>query len=128
MEELALAQRRTADLVAGLTEAVKTLVGHVDQLRGWSLEYRSQRHAPAYLRRLLRGVHAASSEEVAKLVEEAEEKGLLTSAEAEDVLRADLVCTGRLQKDRQQRVRANVEVSRFHVQGAHHHPWSAHRA
>lgn len=111
LDELAAAQHRTENRVEELANAVKALVGHVDTLRGWSLEYRFQRHAPAYLGPLLRRIHVLTPEELATLVEDAEDSGLLEAKEATSLLQADVVCNGRLQKDRDRKVWAVVEVS-----------------
>jgi prefoldin subunit 5 len=111
VEELTEAQRTTEVRLTKLENTVQVLVGHVDQLRGWSLEYRYQRHAPAYLLRLLRHVHVLAPEDLARLLEEAEERGVVSQEEVEEVLRADLVCSGRLQKGRKQKAWAVVEVS-----------------
>jgi len=111
VEELTEAQRTTEVRLTKLENTVQVLVGHVDQLRGWSLEYRYQRHAPAYLLRLLRHVHVLAPEDLARLLEEAEERGVVSQEEVEEVLRADLVCSGRLQEGRKQKAWAVVEVS-----------------
>ncbi|MFN3412563.1 MAG: hypothetical protein ACK42L_00680, partial [Thermoanaerobaculum sp.] len=44
-------------------------------------------------------------------VEDAEDRGLLEAKEATSLLQADVVCSGRLQKDRERKVWAVVEVS-----------------
>ncbi|MGC8917320.1 MAG: hypothetical protein ACP5NF_10125 [Thermoanaerobaculum sp.] len=111
MAELARSAERTQRELEGLGQVVRTLTSHVDKLRGWQLEYHHQRYAPAYFGPLLRRIHVLSNEEVARLVEDAEDKGLITGEEAYGVIKADVVCTGRLKSRPQEEVYAVAEVS-----------------
>lgn len=87
MAELAEAQRDTERRLARLT----TVVG---RLQGAELERRYRERAPAYFAPLLRRIRALSSEDLARMIDEAEEQGLISAEERGELLATDVVVTG----------------------------------
>ncbi|MER3404017.1 MAG: hypothetical protein C4289_01585 [Chloroflexota bacterium] len=64
------------------------------ELRGDALERRYREHAGAYFGRLVRPAYALSDGELAELVGAAEDAGLLSPDEVDDVRAADLIVRG----------------------------------
>ncbi len=87
MAELAEAQRDTERRLARLT----TVVG---RLQGAELERRYRERAPAYFAPLLRRIRALSSEDLARMIDEAEEEGLISAEGRGELLATDVVVTG----------------------------------
>jgi vacuolar-type H+-ATPase subunit I/STV1 len=110
---LAEAQQRTEERLAVLTDALQTLtsrVGGLDRsvqvlhddlskLKGYALEARYYRHAPAYFAPLVRRTRVLDLGELQALLEEAVDRGQLSESEALDVVLADVVVRGRRQAD-----------------------------
>jgi hypothetical protein len=110
LERLAAAQERTE---AALERLVATVERHSDQigrLQGWQLEDRYRGRAAAYFSSILRRLHRLEDEEVATLVENAQDQGIITEVERRDALRIDVVVRGRRRNDDQPAYLA-VEVS-----------------
>jgi len=101
VRELAAAQRRTEERVEQLATVMQQLVARVGQLtddvgtlKGYVLERKYRERAPAYFEGLLRGIHALSAEEVARLVDEAVSRGGLSTEDRRAILETDLVIRG----------------------------------
>ncbi len=106
LTQLAEAQQHAAVQIAELARALAQLTARVDRLasvlggvKGMVLEIRYRDRAPAYFDDMLRRIHALSAEELAELVDDAEERGAITNAERRDLLLADVVVRGRRRGD-----------------------------
>lgn len=110
MAELAEAQRQTELRLGRLARQVEILTGEVGKLKGSDLERRYRERAPAYFARLLRRVHALTSEELAEMIDDAEEKGRISEEEREDLLGTDVVVY-RLSREDSKETYLAVEVS-----------------
>ncbi|GIW41398.1 MAG: hypothetical protein KatS3mg076_1975 [Candidatus Binatia bacterium] len=122
--ELSEAQRRTDEKLASLAARLEELARVVAELvgamvvvqrdlaevKGIVLEDRYRRHAAAYFRPLLRRIRVVPDTELAELVEDAEERGLISEEELQEALGSDLVVTGRRPEDRKEAVLA-AEIS-----------------
>lgn len=104
--ELAEAQARTeiqlaalAEQVAKLAQRLETLTIEVGELKGMQLEadYRAKGHA--YFSRLVRRPHVLSADEVTALVEDAQDRGILSEAEARELYDTDLIVHGKKRED-----------------------------
>lgn len=89
VERLARAQARTE-------EQLGLLVREVAALKGDSLERRYRDNAAAYFQRILRRVRSVSKAELGQIADDAEEQGILSLSEHEQLLQADVVVHGRL--------------------------------
>ena len=107
---LAEEQRRTEGQIATLVQAIQTLTDDVGELKGKSLEadYRTKGHA--YFSRLIRRPHVLTSDELTTLVEDARDRGVLLSFDAQEIYDADVVARGRRLEDETE-VYLLVEVS-----------------
>ena len=96
---LAEEQRRTEGQITTLVQAIQTLTDDVGELKGKSLEadYRAKGHA--YFSRLVRRPHVLTSDELTTLVEDARDKGVLLSFDAQEIYDADVVARGRRLED-----------------------------
>jgi hypothetical protein len=101
VEELVAAQRRTEERFEQLATATRELVARagkltddVGMLKGYVLERKYRERAPSYFAPLLRGIHALSSEEVARLVDEAVSRGVLSGKDRDEIMETDLVIRG----------------------------------
>ncbi len=108
MQELAEAQRRTEERwealvvrVGQLVDAqqhtgwvVQGLLVDVGHLKGSDLERRYREPAAAHFARILRRIHALSSEEVAALLDEVEEHEPLDERDRTALLETDVVVRG----------------------------------
>jgi hypothetical protein len=96
---LAEVQQRTEGQVAVLVQAMQTLTDDVGELKGKSLEadYRTKGHA--YFSRLVRRPHVLTSDELTTLVEDARDRGVLLSFDAQEIYDADVVARGRRLED-----------------------------
>lgn len=117
VEQLAEAQRRTEGRLAELAEAqvrteeaMKGLVVRVGDLHGTVLEIRYQERAFAFFRSIVLRGHALSAGERSALIEDAVERGLISDAEAGDLVLADVIVRGRFREDGRE-VYLVVEVS-----------------
>ena len=117
VDALAEAQRKTEEnlraLIARvdiLAEAHVKLEKDVGELKGIVLEEQYRRKAGAYFGQLIRRAHTLSEDELAVLVDEGVEGGILSREEAEDLLQIDAVIRGRRWDDGAE-VYLAVEVS-----------------
>ena len=85
--------------VATLTQTVGTLVNDVAKLKGFGLENRYQTRGHAYFGRLLRRAHVLSSDEITVLIDDATDGGVLTQAQADEILLADVIVRGKRRED-----------------------------
>ncbi|MCS6924643.1 MAG: hypothetical protein NZ578_01955 [Candidatus Binatia bacterium] len=104
--QLAEAQARTeiqltalAEQVAKLAQRLEGLTIEVGELKGMQLEadYRVKGHA--YFSRLVRRPHVLSADEVTTLVEDAQDRGILSEAEARELYDTDLIVRGKKRED-----------------------------
>lgn len=93
--ELAEAQRASEVRIDRLAELYGRLATDVDWLKGESLELRFQRHGASYFGRIIRRTHVLSEDERWELLEAAEERGLLSRQQVDDLQLADLFVRGR---------------------------------
>lgn len=80
--------------VAVLKQEVAILKQDVAELKGAEFERRVRERAPAYLGRLVRRCRTLSFEELAELLEDAADKGLISEEEKAEVLNLDAVAGG----------------------------------
>jgi chromosome segregation ATPase len=80
---------------ARLEKRVARLEADVAELRGDSLERRYRERAPGYFSPLVRRIRVMAHEELAHLLEEAQEQGLVSEQEVDDALAVDVVARGR---------------------------------
>ncbi|MDR7537704.1 MAG: hypothetical protein QN183_15280 [Armatimonadota bacterium] len=99
---LAEAQARTDERLARLAETqvrTEARLARTDArlagLRGNDLERRYAENAPAYFQRLLRQLRLVPKEELGRLAEGAEDRGVLSASERELLLWTDVVAFGR---------------------------------
>ncbi|HAF71335.1 TPA: hypothetical protein DCL37_08380 [Candidatus Acetothermia bacterium] len=107
---LAEAQARTEGQLGELVDTVQQLVVDVGRLKGDALERRYRERAFSYFAPLLRHIHVVPGEELMERLEEAEDQGVLSRQEVEDLLQADLVVRGVRREDGKE-VYLVVEVS-----------------
>ena len=74
---------------------VGQLKGDVGQLKGENLERRYRERAHAYFGRLIRKVHVLTPEELSALLDDAEDRGVLSESDRHAVAWADLIVSGR---------------------------------
>jgi archaellum component FlaC len=94
-----------------LKQDVKMLKSDVADLKGESFERRVRERAPSYFGRLIKGCKTLSAQEVAKVLEDAVDKGLISEDEKESALELDVVVTGLSKKQDRQEVVVACEVS-----------------
>ncbi len=75
------------------------LQDQVDELRGDSLERRYRERAPSYFAPLARRIRVIPREELAELLEDAQEEGAISEEEAAEAADADVVARGRRRED-----------------------------
>ena len=103
-------QARTEARLDSLTGVVKRLNDDVGTLKGKGLETHYRLHGSPFFGSLLRRPHVLSSEELSDILDPSMDQGSLSSDEALEVRRADLVVRGTLREDRKP-VYLVVEVS-----------------
>jgi hypothetical protein len=111
------AQQRTEQEIATLVEVqrraeqrIGTLTNDMAGVKGVILELRYHHRAHAYFAPLIRRTHVLSGEEIETLLEGAVAQGLLSEAEADEILLADLLLRGRRRADNSE-VYVVVEIS-----------------
>jgi hypothetical protein len=111
------AQLRTEQHIAALTDAqlrterrLAALTNDVSDVKGVVLELRYQYRAHAYFAPLIRRMRVLSPEEIDTLLEAAVTQGLLSEAEADEIVLADLLLRGRRREDNTE-VYVVVEIS-----------------
>ncbi len=97
--------------VAVLKQDVGILKIDVAELKGESFERRVRERAPAYFGRFIRRCKVISSEELADILDDAMERGIIQEEERDDALNIDVVVTGVLKQDREKRIVLVTEVS-----------------
>ncbi|MBI3971911.1 MAG: hypothetical protein HY332_11530 [Chloroflexi bacterium] len=109
VDQLAEAQRRTEQRVEELAEALRQLTERVDvvvvrldgltattnSLKGWRLEANYRDRALAYFGQMLRRIRVLSSQDLADLLEDAEDQGSIGSSERRDLVLTNVVVRGR---------------------------------
>jgi chromosome segregation ATPase len=110
LEQLAAAQTHTESVLQQLVVTLQRHTERIGQLRGWFLEEEYRRHASAYFLDIVRRLHTLRDEEVATLVEDAQDQGIITEVERRDALRTDMVVRGRRRNNEQPAYLA-IEVS-----------------
>ena len=93
-------QTRTEARLDSLTGVVKRLSDDVGTLKGKGLETHYRLHGSPFFGSLLRRPHVLSSEELSDILDPSMDQGSLSSDEALEVRRADLVVRGTRWKDR----------------------------
>ena len=93
-------QTRTEARLDSLTGVVKRLNEDVGTLKGKGLETHYRLHGSPFFGSLLRRPHVLSSEELSDILDPSMDQGSLSSDEALEVRRADLVVRGTRRKDR----------------------------
>ncbi len=97
-EDVAILKEDVAILKEGqarLEKRVARLEVDVADLRGDSLERRYRERATSYFSPLARRIRVMAHEELAHLLEEAQEQGIVSEQEGDDALAADVVAHGR---------------------------------
>ena len=93
-------QARTETRLNSLTGVVKRLSDDVGALKGKGLETHYRLHGSPFFGSLLRRPHVLSSEELSDILDPGMDQGSLSSDEALEIRRADLVVRGTRRKDR----------------------------
>lgn len=93
-------QARTETRLDSLTGVVKRLSDDVGTLKGKGLETHYRLHGSPFFGSLLRRPHVLSSEELSDILDPGMDQGSLSSGEALEIRRADLVVRGTRRKDR----------------------------
>lgn len=93
-------QTRTEARLDSLTGVVKRLNDDVGTLKGKGLETHYRLHGSPFFGSLLRRPHVLSSEELSDILDPSMDQGSLSSDEALEVRRADLVVHGTRREDR----------------------------
>lgn len=93
-------QTRTEARLDSLTGVVKRLSDDVGTLKGKGLETHYRLHGSPFFGSLLRRPHVLSSEELSDILDPSMDQGSLSSDEALEVRRADLVVRGTRREDR----------------------------
>ncbi|BAU23060.1 hypothetical protein THC_0668 [Caldimicrobium thiodismutans] len=96
--------------VAILKQDVAFLKGEVGRLKGKDFERTIRERYYAYFGRLLRKTRLIPMEKILPRLEEAEEKGLISEEEFDDLLRLDLIVEGQIKSNKKPVILA-VEVS-----------------
>ena len=93
-------QSRTEARLDSLTGVVKRLNDDVGTLKGKGLETHYRLHGSPFFGSLLRRPHVLSSEELSDILDPSMDRGSLSSDEALEIRRADLVVRGTRREDR----------------------------
>lgn len=102
---------RVEDLTRALWSVDQRLTGEVGKLKGWPLEQRDCERAASWCAPLRRRIRVLSTEAVSLLLETLEEAGKLSSEEAQEIRKADIVVSGRARDSGEERYLL-VEVRR----------------
>jgi hypothetical protein len=89
------AQQRTEAQIATLVEVAQKLETDVGTLKGWSLEYEYRNKPFAYFHRVITRPHVLTSDELATLVYDAVDAGVLADTQAHEISLADIVVRGK---------------------------------
>jgi hypothetical protein len=85
--------------VTSLARSVQTLTDDMGEVKGKILEADYRTKGPAYFGRLIRRPHVLTSDELVTLLEDAQEHGVLSDTEVQELYDADLVVRGRRAMD-----------------------------
>lgn len=85
--------------VAILKQDVAVLKNDVAELKGDNFERNVRERAPSYFGRLIKRCKVINFEELAEILENAVERGVIKEDEMDDVLKIDVVATGILKKE-----------------------------
>ena len=94
-----------------LKKDVAKLKNDVNSLKGSDFERKVREKAPAYFGKIIRKCKVISFEELAFLVEDKLDEGVITEEEKTEVLLLDVVVTGYLKHNREQKIMIGAEVS-----------------
>lgn len=98
VEKLNKDVKRLDEDVKRLKEDVKKLKEDVAELKGDNFERKVRERAPGYFGRLIRRCRVVGIEDLADLLEDAVEGGVIREEEKEEALQTDLVVRGRLKR------------------------------
>lgn len=121
VQALTVAQRATEETLKSLLDVVAGMQDRLGKLDGDALERRYRERGQAYLAPIARRLRLVDGNELAALVDDGEQAGTLTAAEAQSVVLADVVFAGRRRSDEQPVhlvVEASVTVGRADVRRA----------
>jgi multidrug efflux pump subunit AcrA (membrane-fusion protein) len=99
LRELAIAQRATEVSLKALVDTVKGMNDRLGKLDGDALERRYRERGQAYFMRLARRLRPIDHAALSPLVDDAELDGRLTTVEANAILLADGIFSGRARSD-----------------------------
>lgn len=111
LRDLTAAQRRTEDSLKSLVDSVKGMHDRLAKLDGDSLERKYREKGHAYLGPVARRLHGLDGNTLAPMVDDAERAGVFTEAEADSLLRADAIFSGRRRDGAREPVHLVVEAS-----------------
>lgn len=94
-----------------LKKDVKILKEDVAELKGDNFERKVRERAPSYFGRLIRRCRVLSIEDLAEVLEVAVEKGFISEDDKSKALDIDVVVTGILKSDKEQKVVLAAEIS-----------------
>lgn len=95
IEALTEAQQRTETQIATLVEAGQKLVTDVGTLKGWSLEYEYRSKVFAYFSRVVNRPHVLDSDELATLLFDAVDAGILSETQVHEISLANIIIRGK---------------------------------
>lgn len=101
-EALGRTDKQVAELVVQMTrlsQEVRTMTNDVGELKGMTLEADYRTKGYAYFSRIIRRPHVLSGDEIASLVEDAQDKGVLSDTEARELYEADVIARGKKRED-----------------------------
>jgi len=102
-QDVALLKQDVAILkqdVALLKQDVAILKQDVADLKGDNFERKVRERAPSYFGKLIRKCRLISSQELADILDDAMDNGIISESERDDALNADVVVTGFLKHDK----------------------------
>ncbi len=105
-----------------LKQDVAVLKQDVAELKGDNFERKVRERAPSYFGRLIRKCKVINFEELAEILENAVERGLIIEEEKDDVLNVDVVVTGVLKREEKKVVvvgEVSVKADLMDVERAH---------
>ncbi len=97
--------------VETLKNDVKILKADVAELKGDNFERKVRERAPAYFGRIIKRCKIIQLEELADILDDAVDNGLILEEERNDVINVDVVVTGVLKEDWEKKVTVVAEVS-----------------
>lgn len=111
--EIAEIKREIAEIKREIVEIKRDLTvlrRDVGVLKGWALESRFRERAPSYLGRWVRCIRMDSRQELADVLDEAVDRGVLTPGERDEALLLDVAARARSREDGSE-LHVVVEVS-----------------